>query len=302
MKRQKKKYNSYSKYKKYNKNNKYDKKNKYVIIGIIIFIVLGLLITVSCVKEERNLNFFEKAIKDSVTYTGKILYMPIGYVKEKIEISKEKNKMYKEYEKLKKKAEKSDYYKAQVKELQTEIDSLKESLILNNVLSEYEPINANIVNRNVGYWYNTITIDKGSQNKIQKGMAVVVNKGLVGKVIKTSNFTSTVKLITADELNGNISVKIKLDDKDVYGLLTGYNKKSNTYKVEGISDSDEIKNDSLVTTTGLSDIFPSGILVGKVTNVIEDSYDLTKIVEVTPSVDFNDISVVTVLKRGVDIK
>lgn len=299
MKRKKNKYTSYSKY---NKFNKYNKKNKYIIIALIILIVLGLIVTVSCVKEERNLNFFEKAVKDTVTHTSKILYMPIAFVKEKIEISKEKKEMYKEYKKLKKKAEKSDYYKAQVKELQTEIDGLKESLVLNNVLSEYEPINANIVNRNVGYWYNTITIDKGSQNKIKKGMAVVVNKGLIGKVIKTSNFTSTVKLITADELNGNISVKIKLDDKDVYGLLTGYNKKSNTYKIEGISESDEIKIDSLVTTTGLSDIFPSGILVGKVSNVIQDNYDLTKIVEVTPSVDFNDISVVTVLKRGVDVK
>lgn len=282
-----------------NKKNRLNNRNKYIIFGIIVVIIIGLIITVACVKEERNLNFFEKAVKDTVTYTSKVLYMPIGFIKEKIEINKEKNEIYKKYEKLKEKAEKSDYYKAQVLELQTEIKNLKESLVLNNVLSEYEPINANIVNRNVGYWYNTIVIDKGSKNNVKKGMAVVVNSGLVGKVIKTSNFTSTVKLLTADELNGNISVKIKLDSKDVYGLLTGYNKETNTYKIEGISESDEIKEGAIVTTTGLSDIFPSGILVGNVKSVTADSYDLTKIVEVTPSVDFNDISVVTVLNRGV---
>ena len=282
------------------KKNRLNKKNKYIIFGIVALVIIGLMITVACVKEERNLNFFEKAVKDTVTYTGKILYMPIGFVKEKIEISKEKDEIYKKYEELKEKAEKSDYYKAQVLELQTEIKNLKESLVLNNVLSEYEPINANIVNRNVGYWYNTIVIDKGSRNNVKKGMAVVVNSGLVGKVIKTSNFTSTVKLLTADELNGNVSVKIKLDGKDVYGLLTGYNQETNTYKIEGISESDEIKEGAIVTTTGLSDIFPSGILVGNVKVVTFDNYDLTKIVEVTPSVDFNDISVVTVLDRGVD--
>lgn len=282
-----------------NKKNRLNNRNKYIIFGIIVVIIIGLIITVACVKEERNLNFFEKAVKDTVTYTSKVLYMPIGFIKEKIEINKEKNDIYKKYEKLKEKAEKSDYYKAQVLELQTEIKNLKESLVLNNVLSEYEPINANIVNRNVGYWYNTIVIDKGSKNNVKKGMAVVVNSGLVGKVIKTSNFTSTVKLLTADELNGNISVKIKLDSKDVYGLLTGYNKETNTYKIEGISESDEIKEGAIVTTTGLSDIFPSGILVGNVKSVTADNYDLTKIVEVTPSVNFNDISVVTVLNRGV---
>lgn len=282
------------------KKNRLNKKNKYIIFGIVALVIIGLMITVACVKEERNLNFFEKAVKDTVTYTGKILYMPIGFVKEKIEISKEKDEIYKKYEKLKEKAEKSDYYKAQVLELQTEIKNLKESLVLNNVLSEYEPINANIVNRNVGYWYNTIVIDKGSRNNVKKGMAVVVNSGLIGKVIKTSNFTSTVKLLTADELNGNVSIKIKLDGKDVYGLLTGYNQETNTYKIEGISESDEIEEGAIVTTTGLSDIFPSGILVGNVKTVTSDNYDLTKIVEVTPSVDFNDISVVTVLNRGVD--
>ena len=282
-----------------NKKNRLNNRNKYIIFGIIVVIIIGLIITVACVKEERNLNFFEKAVKDTVTYTSKVLYMPIGFIKEKIEINKEKNEVYKKYEKLKEKAEKSDYYKAQVLELQTEIKNLKESLVLNNVLSEYEPINANIVNRNVGYWYNTIVIDKGSKNNVKKGMAVVVNSGLIGKVIKTSNFTSTVKLLTADELNGNISVKIKLDSKDVYGLLTGYNKETNTYKIEGISESDESKEGAIVTTTGLSDIFPSGILVGNVESVTAENYDLTKIVEVTPSVNFNDISVVTVLNRGV---
>ena len=73
-------------------------------------------------------------------------------------------------------------------------------------------------------------------------MAVVVNQGLIGKIVNASNFTSTVKLLSTDELSNKISVKIQLDDKSIYGLLVSYNKKKNIYMIEGISDNAEIKN------------------------------------------------------------
>ena len=53
----------------------------------------------------------------------------------------------------------------------------------------------------------------------------------------------------------------------------------------------------MVTTTGLTDYFPSGILIGHVSKVVKDEYDLNSIIEVTPSVSFNDVSIVTVLNR-----
>ena len=52
-----------------------------------------------------------------------------------------------------------------------------------------------------------------------------------------------------------------------------------------------------MVTTGMGDMFPSGIQVGKVTKVTTDNFDLSKVVEVEASVDFDDIDYVTVLKR-----
>ena len=223
---------------------------------------------------------------------------PVKIVKKQISENNEKNKMYKEYKKLKNKAEKSKVYEARIKELEKEIDDLKEALDLSDTITDYKEINAEVVNRNVGAWYNTLNINKGSKSGIKEGMAVIVNKGLIGKVINVSNFTSTVKLLSTDELSNKISVKIEQDDKSVYGLLTSYNKKKNIYLIEGISDNTEIKNGSRVVTTGLSEVFPSGILVGEVKSVTKDKYDLARAVEVTPSVDFDDINIVTVLDRN----
>lgn len=272
------------------------KNKRYIVLTILIVIAFMIVITTKSIKENRDLNFFEKAIKDSTIFVMNIAYKPVEFIKDKLKENKEKNQMYKEYKKLKSKAEKSDLYLARIEELESEIDDLKENLDLETITG-YKEINATVVNRNVGSWYNTVTINKGSKSGIKEGMAVITNKGLIGKIINVSNFTSTVKLLTTDELSNKISVKIQLDDKSVYGLLASYDKKKNVYLVEGISDNDEINVGSKVVTTGLSEIFPSGILVGEVKKVTKDKYELAKALEVTPSVDFDDVNIVTVLDR-----
>ncbi len=275
------------------KNNN---KLKYIIISIFIFAVL-IGITVNTINDSRKLNFFEKSIKDSVIFVEKIFYTPVKYVNEKISEIKESKNLYKKYTKLLKKVEKTDLYYAQIEELQKEVTELKSTLNLNATLSEYNYVNATVVGRNIGYWYNTLNIDKGSKSGIKVGDAVITEKGLIGKIINTSNFSSTVKLLTTDEIINKISIKISSGDDYFYGLLSGYNVEKNVYEIEGITDYNIIKEGDIVTTTGLTDYFPSGILIGNVSSIVKDEFDLNSVVEVKPSVDFSNISIVTVLNR-----
>ena len=270
---------------------------KYFVIGIIILFVILMAITAHSLDEKRELNFFEKTIKDSVTFVEKIFYAPIGFVKDKIEMHTETKNLYKKYTKLKEKVEKTELYYAQIEELQKEVTELKSTLELNSTLSEYSYVNATVVNRNIGYWYNSFTIDKGSKNGVKEGDAVITSEGLIGKVVNVSNFSSTVKLLTSDDVSNKISIKITSNDKKYYGLLIGYEVDRNIYQIEGITESDKIKEGDMVTTTGLTDYFPGGILIGYVSKVVKDEYDLNSLIEVKPSVSFNEISIVTILNR-----
>lgn len=276
---------------------KQNNKIKYMIISIIVIFLVLLGITSNTLNDKKDLNFFEKALKDTTVFVQKIFYTPIKFVKEKVEMINETKDLYKKYTDLKEKVEKTDLYYAQIEELQKEVTDLKGTLDLNATLSEYNYINATVVNRNIGYWYNTLNIDKGSKNGVREGDAVILPSGLIGKITNVSNFSSTVKLLTSDEIKNKISVKINSQDKYLYGLLIGYDKELNIYRLEGITDSDAIKEGDQVTTTGLTDYFPSGIIIGTVSKVVKDEYDLNSIVEVKPSVNFEDISIVTVLNR-----
>ncbi len=275
------------------RKKKKNKKIKQIVLISIISICILFGITANLIGDKRNLNFFEKIVKDTVTTTQKLVNVPIKSVKNLIR----RNKNNKEYDKLKEEVDKANSYIAEIEELKKERDELKSTLDLNATLSEYSVVNATVVNRNIGYWYNNLTIDKGSKSGIKNGDAVITSKGLIGKVVSVSNYSSTVKLLTSDEIKNKISVKISNEDSFYYGLLIGYDDNRKVYKIEGVSDIDKISNGDMVTTTGLTESFPGGLLIGYVSNIVKDEYDLTAIVEVKPSATFQDISIVTVIKR-----
>ena len=249
-------------------------------------------------KKERNLTFIESAIKDISVFISDTLYAPIKFFKDKIEVYKDKEDIYQKYKELQNAEEDIDQKNARIAELEKENQELKDSLELNDSLSEYETINATVVNRNVGYWYDKLTINKGKKDGIESKMAVVINNGIIGYISETSNFSSNVQLLTTKNLKNKISVKIDLGNGEyANGLLNEYDSEKSLYKIEGISYSGTIPEKAQVTTTGLSDNFPSGILIGYVNTTTTDNFDLGKIVEVIPSVDFDKISYVTILKR-----
>lgn len=273
-------------------------KNIKIIVVALIAIVL-ILVSMVFISDERTLNFIERATKDGTLFISNIVLTPVNYVKGKIEEINDKNDLYDNYKEIETKIDSYETLVAEKEELEKELNELKKVVGTNNLLSDKLIMNAVVINRNLDYWHDTLTIDKGINDGIEEGMPVIVSEGLIGKIVSVSNFNSTVKLLTSPN-NYKISVKLKSGEDYVYGLLTGYDEKENLYKIEGISQTVAIANDTLVTTTGLGDIFPSGIVIGKVVGSKSDSYDLARIIEVRPSVDFNDFSVVTILKRNVD--
>ena len=278
---------------------KYKKKieGKYIAIIIFILILVILAIYGKTLKEERKLNFFESIIKDSFVFCEKIVNAPFKFVSNTIDDFRNLKDIQKENDILKENIDKIGAIEAENIELKNQIEALKKELNIDYVLTDYEQINATVVSRNVGYWYNTLTIDKGSKNDIEEGMVVINAIGLIGKVTKVSAYSSEVRLITTSDTNNKISVSISNGQNKINGLINGYNYDSNLLEVEGISNTEEVNVGDTVYTSGLGGVFPSGILIGKVVNITTDEYDLAKIINVEPSVSFNDINYVSILKR-----
>lgn len=255
---------------------KKDKKKSIISLFIILIVLLALLSGSLLIT--RNKNTF---LKDGVILIEKIFMYPFTA------LNKEKNETQTESYTIQKNVNES---------LEKEIQELKEELELNKTLTEYEPINATVLSRNKSYWFNTITIDKGSKSGIKNNMAVITKNGLIGKITKVSNYSSEVKLITSDDIKFKVSVSIKTNEDDNYAILNGYDKKTGLIKISGIDKTTNINVDDSVLTSGLGEMFPSGIYVGQVKEIKNDKYNLSKIVYIKTNQDFNDIHYVTVLK------
>lgn len=280
------------------KRYKYKNRQYFKTLLLVILILIVVIFTSYSVTKERDLTFVESAIKDVSVFIVDTIYAPIKFVKNKLEVYAEKEKIYEKYKKLKNESDDVEQKIARIKELEKENEELRKTLELNKSISDYDIVNATIISRNVGHWYENLVIDKGKKDNIERRMAVVVNNGLIGYISEVGNYSSNVQLLTTKSLKNKISVKIELGNGEyANGLLNGYDAKNGVYTIEGVSYSGEIPNKAYVTTTGLSEVFPSGILVGFVTNTTTDNFDLGKIVEVKPSADFDNTQYVTILKR-----
>jgi rod shape-determining protein MreC len=181
--------------------------------------------------------------------------------------------------------------------MEKEIEELKQLLKLKETASTYKVVNATVVNRNMKEFYDTVIIDKGEKDGACIGCAVVNNKGLIGKIIKLGNDTSTVKLLTSSDLYNMLSVNIHTTAGDIYGILSDYDEQTNSFIIEGIDELTKIEVGDIVSTTGLENNYPNGINIGKVVRISKDNFDLAYILKVESYIDFNNFHYVAVLNR-----
>ena len=270
---------------------------KYVLMMVIILIIIILVIFSFTLKRERKLNKVEAFFKDGLIYTEKIITYPFNYIKNVVGDYKKLKNVKKDNDILEISTSRIESIESENIELRRQLEALKEELNITYTLSDYEYLNATVISRNVGYWYNKITIDKGTYNGVKKDMVVINSNGLIGKVIRTTTFTADVRLLTTSDTNNKISVHISNGDNNLYGLINGYDYENNILELEGISNTRDVNIGDYVYTSGLGGIFPSGILIGSVTEITTDSYDLAKIIKVKPASDFNNLNYVSILKR-----
>ena len=178
-------------------------------------------------------------------------------------------------------------------------DDIAELQKLNNInlsISDFDIINATIISRNIEYWFNSLTINKGKSDGITVDMAVIDSDGLIGRVSMVTDNTATIKLITTNDTKNKVSALIRDNDEKIYGIISGYDSENNLLNLT-ISSNKKIKEGSMVSTTGMGGVFPSGIPIGKVFDEVKNSDGVTNIVRVTPSSNIEGEKYVAVLSR-----
>ncbi|MFR6541807.1 MAG: rod shape-determining protein MreC [Butyricimonas virosa] len=169
-------------------------------------------------------------------------------------------------------------------------DTIIHGMVVQDSIPVYEYIGAKQVNATYNRTKNYITLNQGRKNGLQKEMAVCTPEGIVGLIQDLSDhFAVVIPLINVDS---RISAKIKKNN--YYGSLQW---DGNDYAYSYLNDIPyhvEVNAGDTIVTSGLSKIFPEGIVVGYVESVDKETANFLKI-KVKLAVDFKRINHVYVI-------
>ena len=176
-------------------------------------------------------------------------------------------------------------------ELESELNDLKKIVGLEQ--DNYSFIYAKVIERDIN-WYNEIIINKGENDGIKEDMAVISTQGLIGRIIKTTANTSTIKLLTSNDVK--VSVYIKTDTEEYHGIIDSYLEEG-LIQINNVVKNSDIKVGNSIYTSGLGNIYPEGVYIGKVVAINYDSLGLSKIVKVKTDTSYDKIFYVGVVDR-----
>lgn len=176
-------------------------------------------------------------------------------------------------------------------QIENENQQLRGLLEMDNKYPEYSKLEADIIAKDPGNWYETFTINKGSSDGIEQNMVVIASGGLVGRVTECGfNYSKVMSVINTTDA---VSAK-SLRSNDI-GFVRGDYSQKGKCRMEYIDNDAEIIEGDEIVTSHLSGIYPQGIRIGYVTEIGTGSNDLTKIAIIEPSVDFKHLEKVLVI-------
>lgn len=269
--------------------------NKRLILLLVGVIVLVALISFS-LRDRQHASLPEKVVKDAVGFGQTLFSKPAHYMTNVLGRIEGILYTYEENKKLKARLEEYASNQSELIDVRAENNRLREIIDKQESLRSFNPIHATVISRNPDQWEEKIIIDKGSSHGIEKNMAVMTAKGLIGKVILVTPFTSTVELLSTENRNFRVAAEIP-GEKPVFGLLEGYDRKRKEIVMKRIDSSYTLEVGQQVISSGLGGIFPKGLLIGKVTEVSTEDYGLTKIAYIQPAAEFSLLDHVMVVKR-----
>jgi rod shape-determining protein MreC len=146
-------------------------------------------------------------------------------------------------------------------------------------------------------WWQTLRLNKGSNDGVTVGMAVMSTDGLIGRTTVVADNSCDVLLIT----DPSCKVACKVVRNGAFGIMQGAGisltggislemlASAKPCDLDYVSTTYELQPRDVVNTSGLGGVFPEGLPVGRVGQVRLDPSGLYQQAEILPSADIGAI-------------
>ena len=178
--------------------------------------------------------------------------------------------------------------------LEDENLKLKEMFSIKNRQDQYDYLGTNVIGRTGGGIITSYIIDKGEDEGLLAGMAIMSQEGIVGQITETAKTWSIVETLSSE----NISIHVTTaEDKQNSGILEGHigSGQKQMAKISYLPIDSSIKAGDSLVTSGLGKFYPPDFYIGEVVRVDEDKGNLMKTAIVETAVNFNDARMLFVI-------
>lgn len=250
------------------------------------YFILLIALLVSLILISNNDNNQVRAMRGNVLDVFQIIQKPLYHIADL-------NVVRKENKKIRQKNIDLSILISNLNEAKLENERLRLLLDFKSNVEKFNPVTSEVIGFNTSTYGNTIILDAGEEKGVIKNAPVVNSKGIVGKIIDVGQYSSIAQLLN----DRNFSISVTINPVGANGILHGD---------RGLSDLKEVPKGLLVAvgdtvvTSGFSDIYPMGLMVGVVTSVNEKPEHFFKEIKVEPSVSMSKLKEVFILISAID--
>ena len=189
--------------------------------------------------------------------------------------------------------------RGEVNQLTSEVQELREELFRAGRLEEFSAYRfetgftgmaAQVIGESPDPWTRTIIVNRGAQEGLKRSLPVVTPDGLVGSVVGTSDHSSIVRLI----VDRSSRVPVLVSRSRARAILEG--ESYSTCQLKYLDRTEDVQQGDIVITSGLAGIYPRGIEVGTITQILVKNHGLYQYAKVVPKAPINRLEDVLIIR------
>ncbi len=184
----------------------------------------------------------------------------------------------------------------QASEFAAENERLRALLGYKQGAVQFDLVAARVIGRESETWSSMIVINCGTFDGVSEDMAVVTEKGLVGRIVEAGPNSSKVQLIL--DPRSSVGTLVQRPSSRVNGIVEGDLANPTMPRMVNIPKTSDVQEGDIIVTSGFGGIFPKGLIVGIVNSIENDEGGLLKCAILETAVDFQRLEDVAVIVRS----
>lgn len=264
-------------------------------IGLIITTVIILALAIFSTVTRDKANFITDAVGVVVTPVQRVFYSIGNATGEFFGRFKSMTEYRKENESLKGRIRELENNTRELDSLRSQNERLKKLLELQDEKPEYNMVAAKVAAMDSGNWYSSFVINKGTAQGVKKNDVVITDEGLVGYIHEVGTTWANVVSIIDPKASVGSVIERTGDRAIIEGDLQLMDK--GQCEMSYISKGADIAVGDYVETSGVGEVYPKGILIGKVSSFTSDEQGLYHNAVIETAVDFERINEVMVIVK-----